>query len=158
MVKKITHELISNLSRQAQAIERKRKNHNFHEDLNDSLQRMLNAIEPETYVQPHKHEDPDKREIFIVLSGRTAILFFDDSGKVTDHIILDQTMGNYGIEIPAKTWHSVIALKKNTVVFEVKDGPYQAISDKNFASWAPKEGEPGCDNYLNQLKTELNLE
>ena len=39
---------------------RLRLNHNFHDDLADPINRMLNALEPGTYLQPHKHENPDK--------------------------------------------------------------------------------------------------
>jgi hypothetical protein len=43
------------------------------------------------------------------------------------------------------------------VAYEVKDGPYIPIIDKNFASWAPKEGDPKCQEYLNEVLRKLNL-
>jgi len=45
----------------------------------------------------------------------------------------------------------VFSLATGTVAYELKDGPYQQILDKNFASWAPKEGHPDCDDYLRKL-------
>ena len=150
-MKKITKEVLDQLSNEAVLSERKRKNLNYHDNLSDTLQRLLNAMEPGTYVQPHKHESPDKRELFIIFRGKAVVIIFDNNGKVQEHMVLDPTTENYGIEIPEKTWHTVIILKKGTVVFEVKDGPYHPIDDKNFADWAPKENAPECKEYLNKL-------
>jgi cupin fold WbuC family metalloprotein len=143
----INHNLLQNTILQAKDSNRKRKNFNFHETLDAKVQRMLNAIEPDSYVQPHKHEDPDKVEVFIILTGKILVIQFDDLGNITEHIVLSNHTGNFGVEIPSKTWHSIISLESGTVVYEVKDGPYSPIDDKNFALWAPKEGDAGCDDY-----------
>lgn len=151
MLKIVSEKLLDELSLKAVNSTRKRLNHNFHDDLADPINRMLNAFEPGTYIQPHKHEDPDKREVFIVLRGSLLVAFFDDSGNTTDFVLLDPKKGAYAIEVPPRTWHSVISLETGTVVYEIKDGPYQQITDKNFASWAPKEGHTDCDEYLRKL-------
>ena len=157
-MKKITKTELDRLSSEAANSERKRKNYNYHDLYSDTLQRMLNAMEPGTYVQPHKHEDPDKREAFILLRGRMAVVTFDDAGNITDHIILDVNEGNYGAEIPDKTWHTIISLKKGSVIYELKDGPYTPINDKNFAPWAPIEGSEKCSGYLKTILKALGLE
>ena len=126
-------------------------NHNFHEYYGDTLQRMLNAMESFSYIQPHKHENPDKREVFFVLRGRFVVIEFDGVGNITDHILLDPLAGNYGAEIPERTFHTIIALDPDTVAYEVKDGPYAPIDDKNFAPWAPKEGAAEVEEYLKEL-------
>lgn len=56
---------LQKLSKEANVSPRKRKNYNFHETPEDSIQRMLNALHPDTYIRPHKHENPDKREVFV---------------------------------------------------------------------------------------------
>ena len=61
---------LKKLKQQATYSPRLRKNYNFHKDPEDTLHRMLHAMNPGTYVQPHKHEDPDKREVFIILEGK----------------------------------------------------------------------------------------
>jgi hypothetical protein len=33
----------------------------------------------------------------------------------------------------------------------VKPGPYDLTSDKEFADWAPHEGQPGCAAYQADL-------
>jgi len=151
MQKIVSPELLDEVIQKAKNSLRSRINHNFHDDLADPINRMLNAFEPGTYIQPHKHENPDKREVFIVLRGSLVVVFFDNSGTPTDFVLLDQDKGNYAVEIPVGAWHSVFALVSGTVVYEVKDGPYLPMNDKNFASWAQKEGELGCDQYLKDL-------
>jgi len=151
MLKVINQELLNELSQKAANSPRKRLNLNFHEDLTDPINRMLNAFEPGTYVQPHQHIEPSKREVFIVLKGSLVLVTFDDTGTPLDFILLDQSKGAYVIEIPPGIWHTVISLERGTVVYEIKDGPYLQPLDKNFAQWAPKEGDLECDQYLTWL-------
>ncbi len=136
-MKIITTNLLDSVSQGAKENCRFRLNYNFHENLDDSLHRMLNALEPNTYIRPHKHSDPAKEEIFILLRGKLIIFIFDNSGKITNQIELSQTSGNLGIEIPADTWHSLIVSEPNTIVFEVKKGPYTPLNNEDFADWAP---------------------
>lgn len=151
MLNIVSDQLLDQLSQKAANLARQRLNLNFHQELADPINRMLNAFEPGTYIQPHKHENPDKREVFIILRGTLLMVIFDDSGNPTDFILLDPKKGTHAIEIPPRTWHSVISLEKGTVVYEIKDGPYLQAVDKNFAPWAPKEGDVGCSQYLTQL-------
>jgi cupin fold WbuC family metalloprotein len=151
MLKIISQKSLSELSQKAADSPRKRLNLNFHDDLADPINRMLNAFEPGTYIQPHKHENPDKREVFIILHGSLVVVIFDDSGKPIDFVLLDPLKGNHAVEVPPGVWHSVISLETGTVVYEIKDGPYEQIDDKNFASWAPKEGDSTCGEYLTKL-------
>jgi len=130
---------------------RKRKNFNFHETLDANVQRMLNALEPGTYIQPHKHENPDKTEVFILLKGRALIIEFDDKGNVIDYSLISINDGIMGVEIKPRIWHCILSLESDTVVYEVKDGPYSPIDDKNFAPWAPREGDIECDEYMETL-------
>ena len=144
---RITQNTLRELTEIAASSDRLRKNKNYHPVLSDTLQRMLNALEPGTYVQPHKHENPDKREVFVILSGRVLVIEFDNQGEITEHTILDQALGNIIVEIQPRTWHTVISLQKGSVVYEIKDGPYNPEDDKNFATWAPKEGDKECEDY-----------
>jgi cupin fold WbuC family metalloprotein len=145
---KIDEPLISRVSEQAEKRPRLRQNYNFHRQMDDTLQRLLNAIEPYSYIQPHKHEMPDKREVFFILRGRMAVIEYDAAGNILDHIILDARSGNYAVEIPERTWHSIISLEPGSVSYEFKDGPYDPIDDKNFATWAPREGEAGTHEFI----------
>ena len=126
-------------------------NYNFHPQLDDPLQRMLNCLEPDSYVHPHKHENPDKVEAFILLKGKVLVVEFDDDGRISSHILLEADSGNYGAEIAPRIFHCIIALESGSVVYEVKHGPYSPLNDKNFASWAPKEGSEGCRSYMESV-------
>jgi cupin fold WbuC family metalloprotein len=108
-------------------------------------------MEPGTYVQPHKHQEPDKREAFIILLGRVAAIEFTEAGEVCDWLIMDAAKGCFGVEFPPRCWHSLICLESGSVVYEVKDGPWNPGDDKNFATWAPREGEPGCDEFIRKV-------
>ena len=56
------------------------------------------------------------------------------------------------IEVPAGTWHTVVVLEPGTVLFEFKQGPYAPLSDKDFARWAPAEGDPGAAAMLQRFE------
>lgn len=148
---KIEKDFISSVVEQAKTSPRLRKNFNYHQSYDEVVNRMLNALQKDTYVQPHKHEDPDKHEVFLILQGKAAVIEFDNNGRVTDHIILDSGSGKFGVEIKPRTWHTIIALEDDTVVYEVKEGPYSPINDKNFATWAPKEGDTFCKVFNESL-------
>lgn len=147
----INNTCLDEVTRQAREGSRLRKNLNFHVESSDPLQRMLNAIEPGTYVCPHKHEDPDKREVFVILRGRVLVVEFSTTGDVVNYTILDPEDGVYAVEIAPRVFHAMYSLVTGSVVYEIKDGPYSPLNDKHFASWAPREGQPGCQVYLSQL-------
>lgn len=152
----IDKKLLTALGAKAAISVRKRTNYNFHKMDDDPLQRMLNVLQPESYVQPHKHEQPDKREAFIILTGSLLVITFNDTGEIAHHYLLNRETGNYGIEIPPRTYHTIIALEANTAVYEVKDGPYNPDEDKHFAQWAPAEDDAtAAKNYLNVLKEKV---
>jgi cupin fold WbuC family metalloprotein len=118
---------------------------------------MLNALEPDTYVQPHKHESPDKVEAFIILRGKVLVVEFDDAGNILDYCIISAEKEVFGCEIAPKTWHTIASLEPGSVVYEVKEGPYSPINDKDFAPWAPKEGDRDCQKYLKDLFERCNI-
>lgn len=154
-IKIIDFDLLKTVSDKAKKSPRKRFNHNFHTDYSDPINRMLNALEPGTYCRPHKHENPDKREVFMVLKGKMAVLFFDDNGTVTRVIKLIPKQGSYGVEVPPKVWHSLVCLEEGSVAYEIKDGPYEQITDKDFAPWSPAEGSLEAPAYLEQLMAQI---
>ena len=148
---KIDRPLINDLTKKAEISPRKRINHNFHKIAGDPLQRLLNVMQPGTYLQPHKHENPDKREVFIALKGKFLALEFDNDGEITDFIVLDPASESFGTEIPARIYHAIICLEPDSVLYELKDGPYDPADDKHFAPWAPAEGEKKCNEYINNI-------
>lgn len=134
----LNKELFDKVAVDAKNSERRRKNLNFHTMASDTLQRMIHAMEPDTYVQPHRHIDPDKREVFIAFRGKVAAIEYDDDGKVSRWCLIEACGNTTGVEMTPRAWHSLIALE-SSIIYEIKDGPYDPADDKYFADWAPKE-------------------
>ncbi|MCE1181288.1 MAG: WbuC family cupin fold metalloprotein [Rhodocyclales bacterium] len=150
-----THTL-NTLSTKAKSSLRLRANLNWHPELADPVQRLLNAIEPGSYVRPHRHLSPESKwELFVVLAGALLVLILDDAGKVLARIELAAAGDNKAVEIPAGAWHTVVATQPGTVLFEFKQGPFTPLSDGDFASWAPAEGEQGVAELMQRCRTAI---
>jgi dTDP-4-dehydrorhamnose 3,5-epimerase-like enzyme len=52
------------------------------------------------------------------------------------------------VDIEQGVWHTFVALAADTVVLEIKRGPYNASTDKKFAPWAPVEGNQDASGWL----------
>jgi cupin fold WbuC family metalloprotein len=146
-MKLLTRDRIRALSAEAAASVRRRKNLNLHTELTDPVQRLCNAFEPGTYVRPHRHPDANRWELFVALTGSAVVLTFEDDGTVCERLILSAAGPSIGVEIPAGTWHTLASGAAGTVLFEVKPGPYEPLTDKDFARWAPAEGDPRCPAF-----------
>lgn len=142
------------LSRAAQVTPRRRHNLNLHADYADPCQRLFNAVEPESYVRPHRHSDPPKPECFVAVRGRLALLLFDERGVVTQRVALAPQGPVVAAEVPAGAWHAIVAVAPGSIFFETKPGPYVALTDKDFAPWAPAEGSAAARVYLEALRKE----
>jgi cupin fold WbuC family metalloprotein len=136
-VKQITPALLHSLGAQAQASPRRRANLNLHDELTDPIQRLAIAMEPATYVRPHRH--PHTWELLFPLVGRFVVLCFDASGTLTERTVLGEA--SRVVETPAGTWHAVRSLDAGAVIFEVKHGPYRPIAEADYAPWSPAADE-----------------
>jgi cupin fold WbuC family metalloprotein len=125
---------------------RGRANFNLHSSLDDPYQRFLNVFQPGSYVRPHRHGE-GVFELFLVLAGRAAAVLFDDGGAVTTSAVLSDG-GTRAAEIAAGTFHTLLAFEPDTVMFEIKPGPYRPLTEKDFAPWAPPEGDPAAASLL----------
>lgn len=149
-MKLISDELLDSVTHEAQENPRLRMNYNFHTSLDAPIHRLLNALEPGTYLPPHRHAD--KEETYLVLRGSLLAFFYDDLGNVTEKVNLNPSAGVYGLEIPSGTWHSIIALESGTVIFEIKSGPYQPLPLEDIASWAPAPSDlEGAAIYMKRM-------
>lgn len=133
---------------------RLRQNYNIHQDYADPCQRLLNALEPGTYVRPHRHQTPPKPECFIALRGRLAAVLFVDGGEIEQVVEFGPAGPVHGLDIPAGSWHSIIALAPDSLFFECKPGPYEPLSDKDWAPWAPADGVE-ARAYLRRLEAQV---
>jgi cupin fold WbuC family metalloprotein len=134
--------------------ESKRRRHivRFHK-LEEMFQRMLNAVEPGSYVRPHRHLYPGKPEVFVALKGSALIVRFDGGGTPLEGVVISASGPVRGIEIPTGAWHALLSLESGTVLYEAKEGPYVATTDKDFAAWAPPETDPeGGQEFMARLR------
>jgi cupin fold WbuC family metalloprotein len=151
----VTREQLLRLSEDARLSARQRKNYNLHPANESHCHRLFNAIEPASYIRPHRHLDTEKDETFILVSGRLGIITFSDSGEVTETVILSQQSGKLAADIPHGIYHTAVSLEAGTVFFEAKAGPYLPLSPAENAAWAPSDGDDGVTQYLEQLKNLL---
>ena len=155
-MKIIDKQLLDKTSEQAKQSPRLRMNYNFHERLDDPVNRLLNAMEPDTYIRPHRHLNPDKDEIFLLLRGKAVVFIFDDQGNITEKVLLDPLAGSYGAEIKPGIWQCLLVLEPDTVVYEVKPGPFAPLHPENMASWSPEpDDKKGVKEYMTYLATQI---
>lgn len=152
-VQLIDQSLLDATIERARGSPRLRINHNFHHGPADNPHRFLNAWIRGTYAAPHRHLAPPKAESFIVLRGEVAVFLFDDAGVVIARHVLGREV--CGIDLPPGAWHTLAPVSDVAVCFEVKPGPYEVATDKEFAPWAPSEGSAGAGAYLARLMAEI---
>ncbi len=146
---------LNNLTGQAKNSPRLRQHRNIHQNYQDACQRLFNAIEPGSYIRPHRHATVPREELLIAIRGSMALITFDDQGSVTG--ILRFGSEKHGIdlaagaEVASGTWHTVVALEPSCMLLEVKTGPFDPSQPKDPAPWAPEEGSVLAQSYLRDL-------
>ncbi|MDE2440202.1 MAG: WbuC family cupin fold metalloprotein [Betaproteobacteria bacterium] len=152
MIQFIDQALLAELSASAAQLPRRRMHRNFHPDETYPAHRLLVAIEPDSYVPPHRHLSPAKDETLLILRGSLGVIFFDQHGVVERYTILRAGGETLGVDVPHGVFHCVMALEPGTVIFEAKAGPYSPIGPEERALWAPAEGDAGVGAYLAGLR------
>ena len=155
LVVTITHEMVQRAVEASRISPRKRVILPLHKTEDSPLHRMLNAGQPGTYIRPHWHRQPPKDETLVVLQGAIGLFVFHDDGKVQRALRLAAGSSDFGVDIVAGVCHTFIVLAQDTVVYEVKPGPYMRAMDKDFAAWAPAEGDPEVAGFINRLSAYL---
>jgi cupin fold WbuC family metalloprotein len=160
-MKVFSADYLNTLIAQAKANPRKRQHRNLHENYEDPCQRLFNAIEPDSYIRPHRHTTEPRDELLIAIRGLMALVTFDEQGHVTAFVRfgLDKNFQDLavGAEVPSNIWHTVIALEPGCVLLETKAGPFNPDQPKDLAPWAPEESSTAAAKYLNQLIGSLGL-
>ncbi|HKB60479.1 MAG TPA: WbuC family cupin fold metalloprotein [Gallionellaceae bacterium] len=142
-MKQLTNAVLDDLVRQARHSPRRRANSNLHQALSEPVQRLAIAMEPDTFVRPHRH--PGTWELLSALRGRFVVLLFDAEGTVTGRTVLGEECKV--LEFPANTWHAVLSLDAGGVIFEVKQGAYAPLTEADYAPWC--DSGPGQEARLN---------
>jgi len=143
--------LLDSLITQARSSPRRRMNHNLHK-MEDPIHRLLNAMEPDSYVAPHRHLAAPRTETLACIRGRGAVVLFGDDGAMGESFLLSPGGPELIVEIPAGRWHSLVAIESGTVFFEVKAGPYAPPAATDVANFAPAAGSPQAAGYVELMR------
>lgn len=144
--------LLDQLVEQARQSPRRRAHHNLHTNMADPAQRLLVAMEPDSYVRPHCHFDPAKAETLIILRGCLGVLVFDEVGWVVEFREMRPGGPVIGYDMPPGRFHSIVALEEGTVFMEAKAGPYVPLAEAEWAPWAPPEGAAEVPGFVAGMK------
>ncbi len=122
----------------------------------DGVQRLINFVQPGSYIRAHQHPMPRCVENITVLQGALGFLTFDENGGIkTDHHLVAGNAASCMADIEQGVWHTFFALAPDTVVLEIKHGPYDAATDKRFADWSPAEDSPEAAVWLREAANHL---
>lgn len=148
---------------EAKANPRRRKHKNLHADYQEACQRFFNAIEPGSYLRPHRHGPCQGAETLIAIQGLLAFMVFGSEGEVQAvHLFgagnhVKELGGAVGVEVQPGQWHTIISLESGSILLEMKGGPFNPEAPKYFASWAPEEMTQEGQVYLETLKKHVSL-
>lgn len=147
----LTGEILETGLAAARESPRKRIIQPIHRTQEAIVQRMLNFMLPGTYLRPHLHPREEAIETVQVLQGELGFIIFEEDGSVRQLHRLSAG-GDGLIDIEPRIWHGLVVLAPDTVILEIKRGPYDLKRDKIFADWAPAEGDPETDAYRESLE------
>ena len=145
-MKPIDNNFLRQMSKAASKKKRLRMHLNLHDSFSEPCQRLLNAVEPGSYIRPHRHMSDPKVECLVALQGLFLVIFFDEAGKIVEKNLLGSEQYRKNslalIEVQPSVWHTVISLRTGSILFEVKAGPFDPNVAKDFADWSPCESDP----------------
>jgi cupin fold WbuC family metalloprotein len=115
------------------------------------VQRLLNVMQPGSYVRPHQHPRPQAIELVHVIQGAAALCIFQADGTLLEKRELRSGTEAALADMEPGVYHTFYAVEPDTVVLEIKGGPYDAKQDKIWPAWAPEENTPEAVAYLERL-------
>ena len=132
---------------------RRRMNYNFHRSTDEPINRLLNVMHRGSYLPVHRHLDPARSESIIVVRGKVGLTIYDDAGAEVESRIVGARCDTVGVDIEAGVWHGLVVLEDDTVLFEVKQGPFAPITPENIASWTPAaEDVAAVEKFVAELE------
>ena len=152
----IDRELMDAVAEQASQSPRRRMNYNFHRSTDEKVNRLLNVMHRGSYLPVHRHLDPERSESIIVVRGKVGITIYDNAGAELESRIVGAGCDCVGFDIEAGVWHGLVVLEDDTVLFEVKEGPYAPITPENIAPWTPAaDDELAVEKFVAELEVKF---
>ena len=128
---KITQAILDDLTEKAKESPRLRMNLDLRNSDEDTSQRMLNAIEPDSVVPIHRHQKSS--ETVVCLRGRVVEEFYDELERIcTESIELTPNGPIVAINIPIGQWHTIRSMESGSVILECKDGKFEPLSEADI--------------------------
>ena len=159
-MKVFSSQYFEDLVNEASQSHRLRAHANVHGSYADQCQKLFNAIQVDSYIRPHRHSLDPKDECLVAIKGLFGFIMFTEQGLIESVILFGSEKYSEklsipsGLELTSGVWHTVVSLAENSILFEVKKGPFEPTLAKEFAPWAPKEGDKNVNLYLKQLRKE----
>ena len=122
--------LLDELTEQAKANPRHRMHYDMRDSEEEMSMRMLNAIEPETVIPVHRHQETS--EDVIVLRGEAMEIFYDTDGREVERYHLVAGSECVACHVPLGQFHTCKSLRSGTVIFEFKTGKYDPEETEDF--------------------------
>ena len=153
----IDTQLMDRVSAEGRKSPRWRMNYNFHRNESDPVNRLLNAMHRGSYLPVHRHLSPSRSESCVVLRGKVGITIYADDGTVVERRVVGAACDTVGVDIEAGVWHGLVVLEDDTVLMEVKQGPYAPISAENIAPWSPNVADVvAVERFVKELEESFN--
>lgn len=147
--------MLDALTARAQASPRLRQHLNLHQSYADPCQRLLNAIEPGSYLRPKRDVTVPRIKLLVALRGRFAMVRFDGDGRVASVIPFaagDAERGVRAVEVAPDCWSTTVSRASGSILLEVRPGPFDPAHLGDFAPWAPEVGTRAAASYLADLE------
>ena len=113
---------------------------NAHPGHEDALHEMVIAIEPASYIRPHRH--PGKSEAFHIIEGEVDIVVFRDDGAIEQIVSLSEkgTTHPFYYRMSEPRFHTLVIRSDLLIVHEITNGPFRP-EGTIYAAFAPAEDD-----------------
>ncbi len=119
--------ILDELSAQAKNNPRLRQSYDLRTTPNDSSQRLLNAIEPGTKMDIHRHLNTS--ETVTCIRGWFVEKIYDENGKLLETV---EMRPGVVVNIPAGQWHNLESRVSGTVLLSCKDGAFAPLKPEEI--------------------------
>lgn len=123
---------------------------NAHSGHDDALHEMIIAIEPGSYIRPHRH--PGKSEAFHIIEGDVDIVIFREDGAIDEIVSLGEKGGErpFYYRMSEPRFHTLVIRSDVLIVHEITNGPFSPDGTV-YAAFAPAEGDPAANAFQTEL-------
>lgn len=125
MLTRFNKAFLDDLSAKARASERKRMHYDLRDTPEDGSMRMLNAIEPGTFIPVHRHTMTSE-DVLVVRGECEEVLY----SQVDDHLVeaarihMQAGTSEMMCHVPQGQFHTCISLAPDTIIYEAKNTRY----------------------------------